>query len=121
MRYRVRYEARDATLCDAKLRKRVEDILIERQGEIHSVAGLCNSLRGSRNTLQHSLNDILRLAPHVYLGKWRFARAGEDLVSGDAHSVTAVANDWGFLGPGRFAGYYRSLFGELPYDTLRKQ
>jgi transcriptional regulator GlxA family with amidase domain len=36
-------------------------------------------------------------------------------------SVTQVASDQGFMHFGRFSQYYRSLFGELPSDTLRRR
>ncbi|WP_407168638.1 helix-turn-helix domain-containing protein [Bradyrhizobium sp. ORS 111] len=36
-----------------------------------------------------------------------------------ATSVAEVAFKLGFSDLGRFSGYYRSLFGEYPSDTLR--
>jgi AraC-like DNA-binding protein len=33
-------------------------------------------------------------------------------------SVAAIARQWGFHHLGKFAGYYRRLFGELPSETV---
>jgi len=41
--------------------------------------------------------------------------------SPDTASVSAVARRCGFRGLGRFAENYRSLYGELPSDTLRRR
>ena len=48
-----------------------------------------------------------------------YARLSDPLVA--VSSVTEVALDYGFLHLGRFADYYKSTFGELPSDTLRRR
>jgi AraC family ethanolamine operon transcriptional activator len=35
-------------------------------------------------------------------------------------SVTDAATRFGFFHLGRFSGQYRRLFGELPFETLRR-
>ena len=39
----------------------------------------------------------------------------------NAESVTQTAMRWGFFHLGRFAQYYRELFGETPGETLRSR
>ena len=63
---------------------------------------------------------MLLVTPQVYLRNWRIARAHEDLVSGRSTRVTDVALHWGFFDVGRFAGYYRGMFCELPSATLKR-
>ncbi|MFU7488835.1 AraC family transcriptional regulator [Pseudomonas aeruginosa] len=48
-----------------------------------------------------------------------YARLSDPQVA--VSSVTEVALDYGFLHLGRFADYYKSTFGELPSDTLRRR
>ncbi len=34
-------------------------------------------------------------------------------------TVTQIANKWGFAHIGRFATYYRQVYGQSPHATLR--
>lgn len=59
--------------------------------------------------------------PMEYLRRVRLHYAHQDLLAADrAHStVTQIAARWGFAHTGRFAVYYRQVYGQSPHTTLR--
>jgi AraC-like DNA-binding protein len=77
----------------------------------------------SRRTLHRAFNDVLDETPQSYVRKLRLHRIRRDLAS-DAEflcTITIVANQWGISELGRFSGWYRDLFGELPSKTLAQR
>ena len=60
------------------------------------------------------------MSPQRYLRLRRMQRVRRALSFADPTSatVTAIATAHGFWELGRFAGVYRSLYGELPSQTL---
>jgi AraC-like DNA-binding protein len=77
----------------------------------------------SRRTLHRAFESVLDETPYSYAQRLRLHRIRRELVSDDEKccTITAVANQWGMGELGRFAGWYRELFGERPSDTLRRQ
>jgi AraC-like DNA-binding protein len=56
-----------------------------------------------------------------YVRLVRLRQAHLDLLAADpttGTTVTQVAARWGFFHPGRFARYYREIYGASPYQTL---
>ena len=97
--------------------------LIESQP--HSVASAQDlvALSGiSERTLQAAFNKYYDLSPARYIQLRRLHQARKILTRGDDHeiSVSAVATSLGMWDLGRFAGRYRSVFGELPSVTLKR-
>lgn len=72
-------------------------------------------------TLQYMFRQRLDCTPMDYLRKVRLHRAHHDLLRATRESttVTQIANRWGFAHIGRFAAYYREIYGRSPHDTLR--
>jgi len=86
-----------------------------------TVADLCTELKVSRRTLQYAFQDILNLNPVSFLRAMRLngvRRALKNAAPGQ-DSVADIAARWGFWHLSHFAADYRSMFGELPSETLR--
>jgi AraC-like DNA-binding protein len=77
----------------------------------------------SHRTLHRAFEIVLDETPYSYVQRLRLHRIRHELVSDDERSctITSVANQWGISELGRFAAWYRDLFGELPSETLRRQ
>lgn len=95
---------------------------IDRSGSdpVH-ISELQSTLRTSRRTLQRAFDEVLGISPMTYLRHKRLCEARILLSERAEPDVTAadVAFKQGFSDFGRFSGYYRSLFGEYPSETLR--
>lgn len=72
-------------------------------------------------TLETHFRQFLGTSPHALARCMRLAHARRQLLSAESKAdVTTVALASGFSQPGRFAGEYRSRYGELPSQTLRR-
>ncbi len=83
-----------------------------------SVVELALRLGVSRRTIQYACQDSLGIKPTSYLRALRLNGARRELRN--ANSVTEAATRWGFWHFGNFARDYRTMFGELPSQTLRQ-
>jgi len=86
-----------------------------------TVSDLCAHIRVSRRTLQYAFQDVLGTNPARYLRTMRLNGARRDIrrQTDDQTALADIAARWGFWHPSRFASEYKSLFGELPSQTLR--
>lgn len=100
--------------------KKVEDWIEEQPAP--SVIGICQGLGVSQRTLQRAFRAALGIGPSRYLVVLRLAKARRALLAADRDetTVTTIAIDHGFRELGRFAVYYRQMFGERPSETLRR-
>jgi AraC-like DNA-binding protein len=81
---------------------------------------LCKAIGVSDRTLRVCCQEHLGMSPKQYLLLRRMHLARRTLRNSapTATTVTEIAAQHGFWQFGRFAGEYRSLFGELPSTTL---
>ena len=81
---------------------------------------LCKSIGVSDRTLRVCCHEQLGMSPERYLLLRRMNLARQALRDGPSGTttVTEIATQFGFWQFGRFAGEYRSLFGEAPSATL---
>lgn len=71
----------------------------------------------SPRTIAYSFEDLYGMSPMSYVRIRRLHEAKHRLLSGSSASVTEVALSLGFEHLGRFAAYYRQLFGVPPSET----
>lgn len=87
-----------------------------------SMEVLAKAADTSARTLFRAFTEALDETPLHYIRRLRLHRIREELL-GDVlaeRPVTIVANRWGITELGRFAGWYRELFGELPSQTASR-
>jgi AraC family transcriptional regulator, ethanolamine operon transcriptional activator len=87
-----------------------------------TIADLCAALRVSRRTLQYGFHDALDMNPVRFLRAMRLNGARRELKRADParDTVADIAARWGFWHLSHFATDYRTMFYELPSETLRR-
>lgn len=105
-----------------KLVREVENYLNLHTHRAVHVSEICAALNTSRRTLHRAFHDVLGIGPIAFLRHHRLGSVHRRLRQGEPMTthVTDVAVEFGFLELGRFAHYYRSLFGEYPSETLHR-
>lgn len=76
----------------------------------------------SHRTLHRAFLAVLNETPYSYVQRVRLHRIRHELISNSelCCTIACVANNWGITELGRFAGWYREQFGELPSQTLAR-
>ncbi|MCG5072128.1 AraC family transcriptional regulator [Paraburkholderia tagetis] len=111
-----------APVKSAMIVRRVEDLLDAYRARPVHISEICQTLDLSRRTLHRAFSETLGIGPVTYLRHQRLHAIREILRQGTAgsSSITRLAMSFGFDDVGRFAGYYRKLFGELPSGTVKR-
>jgi AraC-like DNA-binding protein len=81
---------------------------------------ICNIIGMKPRTVQKYFHEIYGMGPTEYFRVRRLNRARTDLLQGN-NNVSEVALQWGFSHLGRFAGRYKTHFGESPKDTQNQR
>jgi AraC family ethanolamine operon transcriptional activator len=88
------------------------------------VAELCRIAHLPRRTLERAYQQTLHIGPAEYVRRRALNAVRRELLHGTGMtgsiSITETAMRHGFWHLGRFAGYYRTLFGESPSATLHR-
>jgi AraC-like DNA-binding protein len=118
-------EAREDSVAQRQhelIMRRFRRVVEENPDQPLYVPELCSAIGVSERTLRVCCQEQLGLGPKRYLLLRRLHLARRALREGSpaAMTVTEIATRYGFWHFGRFAGEYRSLFGEPPSATLRR-
>lgn len=82
-------------------------------------AEICRAACASRRSLQYCFEEFLHTTPQAYLRALRLNEARRRLKGGDDVQITFIASELGFNSASHFTRQYRSMFDELPSETLR--
>ena len=100
---------------------RFEDLLAAKFDRQLPIAHLCEAIGVAERSLRMCCFEFLSMSPGDYmrlrrLNLVRVALQHPPLTA----NVSEVAGRYGFTELGRFAAYYRTIFGETPSDTVRR-
>jgi AraC-like DNA-binding protein len=102
---------------------RAQDFILAHLESPLSISAIARASFASQSTLYRAFHEILDETPQSFIRKLRLNRIRHDLATDDEArcTVTIVANKWGVGELGRFARWYRELFGELPSQTRARR
>lgn len=88
-----------------------------------SAADIAGAAHVTIRSLQLAFRRHLDSTPMAYLRRVRLEHAHQDLITGDAATITvgAVAARWGIIGHSRFTSLYRAAYGVTPSSTLNNR
>ena len=95
------------------------DLVSINYDEVKSLAELCVVTGMKPRTLQKYFKEIYGMGPTKYFRVRRLNNVRRDLLAG-SQTVGEVAYRWQFSHLGRFAGQYKTHFGEYPKITLER-
>jgi AraC-like DNA-binding protein len=100
--------------------RRFRRVLEENPDQPLYIPEICTAIGVSDRTLRACCQEHLGMAPKRYLlmRRMHLTRRALRKSTPEATTVTEIATRFGFWQFGRFAGEYRTLFGELPSATL---
>jgi AraC family ethanolamine operon transcriptional activator len=106
-----------------KLVRGVERYVDSRPHMLIHISEICAALNVSRRTLNRAFYDAVGIGPVAFLRCKRLCAVHTALKRADPSRtrITDIAMEFGFSEMGRFAGHYRSMFGEKPSATLQNR
>jgi AraC-like DNA-binding protein len=92
----------------------------EQEGAAITVGDICRNTGVALRTLNRAFRERFGVGPKAYLTRKRLSNVHAELVRAPGNTVIAdVANRHAFWHLGQFAKDYKTMFGELPSETLK--
>jgi AraC-like DNA-binding protein len=115
-------EDRSAQRRHSLVMRRFRRAVEEDPDQLLYIPELCAAIGVSERTLRVCCQEQLGMSPKRYLmlRRMHLARRALRYSAPDMATVTEIATQYGFWQFGRFAGEYKSLFGEAPSATLHR-
>ena len=98
----------------------VKELILEDPSITPSITEICKNVGVSKKVLQTYFQEIMGTSASHYLKAIRLNRVRRDLKQADprTESVQDIACKWGFWHASNFTANYKTMFGELPSETL---
>ncbi len=111
-----------AQQCHSTIMGRFRRVLEEHPDRALYVPEVSAAINVPERTLRLCCQEYLGMSPKQYLMLRRMSMARRVLLASvpGERNVTDIATSYGFWHFGRFSAVYRSLFNELPSESLRK-
>jgi AraC-like DNA-binding protein len=98
--------------------RQVEEYLDAAEPAPVHISQICSHVHLSRRTLHRAFHEALGVGPITFLRHRRLCAIHSELrTPNDTRTISDIALQYGFQNLGRFASYYRELFGEYPSQT----
>ncbi|WP_416672958.1 helix-turn-helix domain-containing protein [Egbenema bharatensis] len=83
---------------------------------------LCKALNTSKRPLNYGFQEVFGISPMAYLKALRLRSVRRQLQTADPTTtvIANVAHQYGFWSLGHFSRDYKTMFGELPSETLKQ-
>lgn len=113
-----------AHLSRLQIVNRTKEYVAAHPNEFFTISDLCRHLNVSRRSLQYAFESICGTNPVTYLKAVRLGHVRRELKKNRGNAactVGEIASRNGFWHLSRFSAEYRTLFGELPSETLGRE
>jgi AraC family transcriptional regulator, ethanolamine operon transcriptional activator len=107
-------------LVRSRLVQQADDYMMSHLDQPLTLKDLCNALGVSRRPLFYGFEEMFGTTPMEYLKAKRLQGARQMLKAANPKTTTvaAIVQKFGFWSKGHFARDYKTMFGELPTETL---
>jgi AraC-like DNA-binding protein len=117
------FPGRSTLKGQARIVARALEYIRANLGRPLTIEELAGAAHTSRRTLHRAFRTVLDETPREFVRTLRLHRIRDDLARDDekSASVSRISHRWGIPQQSRMAARYRSLFGELPSETLARR
>ncbi|MEL7039143.1 MAG: helix-turn-helix domain-containing protein [Cyanobacteria bacterium J06592_8] len=107
----------------AKLIAQAEKEILANLDRPVTLKQLAQNLESSSSALSYGFQDLFGVSPMRYLKVQRLNAVRQRLKASEPESctITTLANQFGFYSPSHFTKDYKTMFGELPSQTLQRK